>query len=72
MAYSWALVTVAYFVYTIGTLIVDASALNIPVAIAGLAAVLVMVGIVVALIIHNDKKMKAEYELKKAEKVAVK
>ncbi|MBQ3057748.1 MAG: ferrous iron transport protein B [Clostridia bacterium] len=64
--------TVAYFVYTIGTLIVDASALNIPVAIAGLAAVLVMVGIVVALIIHNDKKMKAEYELKKAEKVAVK
>ena len=64
--------TVAYFVYTIGTLIVDASALNIPVAIAGLAAVLVMVGIVVALIIHNDKKMKAEYEFKKAEKAAVK
>lgn len=64
--------TVAYFVYTIGTLIVDASALNIPVAIAGLAAVLVMVGIVVALIIHNDKKMKAEYEFKKAERAAVK
>ncbi|MBO5090264.1 MAG: ferrous iron transport protein B [Clostridia bacterium] len=64
--------TVSYFVYTIGTLIVDASALNIPVAIAGLAAVLVMVGIVVALIIHNDKKMKAEYEFKKAEKAAVK
>ncbi len=64
--------TVAYFVYTIGTLIVDASALNIPVAIAGLAAVLVMVGIVVVLIIHNDKKMKAEYEFKKAEKAAVK
>ncbi len=64
--------TVAYFVYTIGTLIVDPSKLNIPVAIAGLAAVLVMVGIVVALIIRNDKKMKAEYELKKAEKVAVK
>jgi len=64
--------TVSYFVYTIGTLIVDPSKLNIPVAIAGFAAVLVMVGIVVALIIHNDKKMKAEYELKKAEKVAVK
>ena len=64
--------TVAYFVYTIGTLIVDASALNIAVAVAGLAAVLVMVGIVIALIIHNDKKMKAEYELKKAEKVEVK
>ncbi len=64
--------TVAYFVYTIGTLIVDASALNIAVAVAGLAAVLAMVGIVIALIIHNDKKMKAEYELKKAEKVEVK
>ena len=64
--------TVAYFVYTIGTLIADAAALNIPVAIAGFTAVLVMVGIVVALIIHNDKKMKAEYELKKAEKAAVK
>ena len=64
--------TVSYLVYTIGTLIVDASALNIPIALAGLAAVLVMVGIIVALIIKTDKKIKAEYELKKAQKAAVK
>ena len=64
--------TVSYLVYTIGTLIVDASALNIPIALAGLAAVLVMVGIIVALIIKTDKKIKAEYELKKVQKAAVK
>ncbi|MBE6569679.1 MAG: ferrous iron transport protein B [Ruminococcaceae bacterium] len=56
--------TVAYFVYTIGTL-VTGGALNITAALAGLLAVLVMAGIVIALICNTNKKMKAEYALKK-------
>ncbi len=62
--------TVSYLVYTVGTIIVDAQKLNIYVMLGGLAAVLAMVGIVVALIIKNDKRIKAENELKKAKKAA--
>lgn len=54
--------TVAYFVYTIGTIVTGGS-LNMVAAIAGLVAVLVMVAIVVSLIINTKKKMKAEYAL---------
>ena len=54
--------TVAYFVYTIGTIIVGGT-LNIGAVIGGLVAVLAMAAFVVALIIKNKKKMKAEYAL---------
>ena len=57
--------TVAYLVYTIGTLIVGGT-LNMGAAIAGLIAVAVMVGIVAGLIVKNRKNMKAEYALKSA------
>ena len=57
--------TVAYLVYTIGTLIANPASLNIAAAIAGLAAVIVMAGIIIALIRNTDKKLKAEYALKK-------
>ncbi len=55
--------TVAYLVYTIGTLIVGGS-LNILAAIGGLIAVAAMVAVVIALILNTKKKMKAEYALK--------
>ena len=57
--------TVAYLVYTIGTLIVG-GALNIGAAIGGAVAVAAMIAVVVGLIISNNKKMKAEYSLKAA------
>ncbi len=57
--------TVAYLVYTIGT-IVTGGDLNVGAAIAGLIAVLVMVGIVIAIIRNTNKKMKAEYDLHSA------
>jgi len=61
--------TVAFLIYQIGTLIVSGTlgAAFVP----GLIAVLCMVGIVVALIINTDKKLKAEYALKKQEKAIV-
>lgn len=55
--------TVAYLVYTIGTLITAPESLNIGAAIAGLVAVLVMVGIVVGLINNTNNKLKEEYAL---------
>lgn len=55
--------SVGYLVYTIGTLITAPAALNVGAAIGGLAAVLVFVGIIAALIINTNKKMKAEYAL---------
>ena len=64
--------TVAYFIYTIGTLITAPASLNVVAAIIGLVAVLCMAGIVIALIINTNKKLKAEYALKVAEKAAVK
>ncbi len=56
--------TVAYLVYTIGTIITGGT-LNVGSAIAGLVAVLVMVGIVIALINNTNKKLKTEYTLSK-------
>ena len=60
--------TVAYFVYTIGTLIVG-DTLNIGAAIGGLIAVAVMIAIVVGLIVNTNKKIKFEYALKDAKKL---
>jgi len=57
--------TVAYLVYTIGT-IISGSALNIGAAIGGLVAVAIMIAVVVGLILNTSKKMKAEYALKAA------
>ena len=56
--------TVAYFVYTVGTLISDAASLNVGAAIAGLVAILVMAAVIAALCINSAKKVKAEYALK--------
>ncbi len=58
--------TVSFVVYQIGTLIVSGAvgAAFLP----GLIAVICMVGIIVALIINTDKKLKAEYVLKAAAK----
>lgn len=55
--------TVAYLVYTIGTLITDAASLNVGAAVCGLVAVLAMVGVLVGLIINTSKKLKGEYAL---------
>ena len=57
--------TVAYLVYTVGTLIVG-GILNIGAAMGGAAAVAVMVGVVTGLIIRTNRNMKAEYALKAA------
>ena len=63
---------VAYFIYTIGTLITAPATLKIVPAVVGLIAILGMVAIIVALIINTNKKLKAEYALKTKEKVAAK
>ena len=55
--------TVAYLVYTIGTLIANPASLAVVSAIAGGIAVIVMAAIVVALIINTNKKLKEEYAL---------
>ena len=55
--------TVAYLVYTIGTLITAPASLAAGPAISGGIAVAVMAGIVVALIVNANKKVKAEYKL---------
>jgi len=55
--------TVAYLVYTIGTLITAPTTLAAGPAIAGGIAVVIMAGIVVALIVNANKKVKAEYKL---------
>ncbi len=55
--------SVAYVVYTVGTLIVDASALSVGPAIAGLIAVLAFIAILIAMIAHTNKKLKEEYAL---------
>lgn len=54
--------TVAYVVYTVGTIITGGS-LNVLAAILGLIAVLAMVGVVVYLINNTSKKLKEEYQL---------
>ena len=48
---------------TVGTLIVDPASLHIGAAIAGLVAVLVMVGVILILIRNTDRKLKVECTL---------
>ncbi len=55
--------TVAYLVYTIGTLITSPASLNTGAAVGGFVAVLAMVVILIGLIIKNNKIMKTEYAL---------
>ncbi|MBQ2729557.1 MAG: ferrous iron transport protein B [Clostridia bacterium] len=52
--------SVAYFVYTIGTLITAPDSLEVVPAICGLAAILVFAGIILFLINNTNKKMKKE------------
>ncbi len=63
--------TVAYFVYTIGTLLTDASLLNTKYAIAGLLAILVFAVIIGILCVRGDKKVQ-KARMNKKNKVAVK
>ena len=56
--------TVAYLVYTLGTLITAPATLNASAAFAGLAIVVVFVAVICVLITNTEKKMKAEYSLK--------
>jgi len=56
--------TVSYLVYTIGTLITDASLLNVSAAIAGGIAVAAFAAIIVSIIMKTRKGLKSEYELK--------
>ena len=55
--------SVGYLVYTIGTLIVDASALSIGGVIGGGIFVLVFAAVLVFLCVNADKKVKKEYAL---------
>ncbi len=55
--------TVAYLVYTIGTLITAPATLNVGAAIAGFIVVVTMAVIVVFLINKTNKNLKAEYAL---------
>lgn len=55
--------TISYLVYTIGTLITSPSSLNVGAALAGLAAVIVMVTVICSLIARSNKSIKAEYAL---------
>ena len=57
--------TIAYLVYTVGT-IVAGGTLNIGAAVGGLIAVVCMVAVIVALILNTNKKLNAEYALKSA------
>ena len=57
--------SVAYLVYTIGTLITDASLLNAGAALAGLAVVVAFVGILIGMIQTTNRNLKAEYALNK-------
>ena len=60
--------TVSYLIYTLGTLIVSPATLNVGAAVAGLVAVLAMIGVVVGFILNTNKKLKAEYALSGAKK----
>ena len=55
--------TVAYLIYTVGTLITAPATLNVGAAIAGLVAVLAMAAVVVGLIINTNNKLKAEKKI---------
>lgn len=58
--------TVAYLVYTIGTLVTAPSSLNVGAALAGLAAVIVMITVICSLIARSSKSIKSEYALSAA------
>ncbi len=58
--------TVAYLVYTVGTLVTAPALLNIGAAIAGLVAIAVMGAIIIVLIRNTENKLKAERALKEA------
>ena len=60
--------TVAYFIYTIGTLITEPEKLNVGAAIAGFIAILVMCAFVIGLIINTNVKLKNKAKLKKSGK----
>lgn len=53
--------TVAYVVYTVGTLITAPHSLNVTAALGGLAVVVVFVSIIISLIVRANKKLKGEY-----------
>ncbi len=60
--------TVAYFVYTIGTLITEAQALNKAAAVGGLIAILAIIVVVGVLMGRANKRVKAEQALKAQKK----
>ena len=55
--------TIAYAVYTIGTLIVAPASLNVFAAIAGLIGVLAMIGIIAGMIVSTNLRLKREKAL---------
>ncbi len=55
--------TVAYLVYTVGTLLTAPETLNLGAAIGGLAIVLAFAGVVIALIKKSNQQLSAEYAL---------
>ena len=55
--------TVAYLVYTIGTLITDPASLNVVAAITGLAVVIAIGVVIVGIIKKTNKNLAAEYAL---------
>ena len=60
--------TVAYLVYTVGTLITAPETLNVGGAIGGLAVVIVFIGVLLFLIARTNAKLKEEEALKKSKK----
>ncbi len=57
--------TIAYFVYTIGTLIIAPASLSVGAAICGFIAVLAFAAVIIALIANTNKKLKEEAALRK-------
>ena len=55
--------SVAYLVYTVGTLITDPASLNIVAAIIGLAVVAAICVVIAGMIKKTNKNMAAEYAL---------
>ena len=58
--------TVAYVIYTVGTLITSPASLNVGAAIAGLVVVAIFVGVIISLIQKTNKQLKTEYALSSA------
>lgn len=55
--------TVAYLVYTVGTLITAPASLNVGAALAGLVGIIVMITIVVTLARRANRSIQEEYRL---------